>query len=179
MRSKINIIGSKFNRLTITAQEKSMCTCICDCGKTTIVPRHRILSNHTKSCGCLQKDKLINRNNETKGIQVTKYGSCFGSIRKVYRTKGKTYDLTDDELYKLITSNCHYCDAIPSNVMKDTRDVNKIPFIYNGVDRVDNTLGYTLSNSVSCCKRCNIAKNDMKYSDFIDLCKRISDKHSI
>jgi hypothetical protein len=85
--------------------------------------------------------------------------------------------LTDDELHSLITSNCHYCGALPSNAMKDTRNKDKTPFIYNGIDRVDNTLGYTLLNSVSCCKRCNIAKNDMTYNDFINLCKRIANKH--
>ena len=178
MRTKIkSIIGLKFNKLTIISEENKNCTCLCDCDNNTITNRYRILSGHTKSCGCLQKEMMRKRNNKNKGIQITKYGASFGSIRKVYRTKGQEYKLTDEELHKLITSNCYYCDAIPSNVMKDTRDKNRIPFTYNGIDRFDNTLGYVVNNCVTCCKRCNVAKNDMTYNDFIDLCKKIAEKH--
>jgi hypothetical protein len=174
---KQNLVGLKFSRLTVLSEDKDRCTCQCDCGKITITNRYRILSNHTRSCGCLQKEALINRNHKLVGVKTTKYGASFGAIRKTYRIKGKKYDLTDDQFHILITSNCHYCNASPSNIMKDVKNKNNVPFVYNGVDRVNNELGYSISNSVSCCKRCNIAKNDMSYSDFIDLCKKIANRH--
>lgn len=31
--------------------------CICDCGETTIVTKSKLISGHTKSCGCLAQDK--------------------------------------------------------------------------------------------------------------------------
>ena len=46
-------------------------------------------------------------------------------------------------------------------------------FYYNGIDRKDNFLGYTLSNVVTCCKKCNFLKRDMSYIDFINYIKQI------
>jgi hypothetical protein len=40
-------------------------------------------------------------------------------------------------------------------------------FIYNGLDRVDSMKGHTPDNVVPCCYRCNCAKNNMSFNDFI------------
>jgi len=53
----------------------------------------------------------------------------------------------------LVSSPCVYCGKIQEN--------------FNGVDRVDNNEGYTLKNSVSCCKFCNIAKNILSVDEFL------------
>jgi hypothetical protein len=39
-------------------------------------------------------------------------------------------------------------------------------YTYNGVDRVNNKLGYTVGNCVSSCIVCNVAKNDSSLEDF-------------
>ncbi len=39
-------------------------------------------------------------------------------------------------------------------------------YAHNGVDRLDNAKGYTLENSVPCCKHCNIAKRSMTVDEF-------------
>ena len=43
----------------------------------------------------------------------------------------------------------------------------------NGIDRIDNNLGYTVQNSISCCKKCNYAKHKMSYDEFIELVTNI------
>ena len=40
-------------------------------------------------------------------------------------------------------------------------------YIYNGVDRKDNNLGYTIDNCVPCCHRCNSMKSNLSYQNFI------------
>ena len=40
-------------------------------------------------------------------------------------------------------------------------------------DRVDSSLGYTVSNCVPCCKYCNQAKNDRSVSEFLAHARRI------
>lgn len=45
--------------------------------------------------------------------------------------------------------------------------------IYNGIDRIDNAKGYTIENSVTCCKRCNFAKRNMSYDEFISWGKKL------
>lgn len=45
---------------------------------------------------------------------------------------------------------------------------------YNGVDRKDNSIGYTIDNCVTACKLCNYAKKAMSYDNFIDWLDRIT-----
>jgi hypothetical protein len=67
-------------------------------------------------------------------------------------------------------SNCNYCGIEPSNLFwKSYYNVN-----YNGIDRVDNLIGYEKHNLVSCCKTCNIAKNNNSEKDFLEWVKRVN-----
>lgn len=47
--------------------------------------------------------------------------------------------------------------------------------LYNGIDRVDSSLGYTVDNVVPCCKLCNQAKNNLSKQEFVDWVKRVYD----
>lgn len=68
-------------------------------------------------------------------------------------------------------ANCHYCGIEPSNTyMKSYYNVN-----YNGIDRVDNSIGYEMNNVVACCKMCNIAKNNNTEQEFLQWVKRLSE----
>ncbi len=62
-----NIIGQKFNRLTVIARDGTRChdaawLCVCDCGNTVRAVSHELKTGHTGSCGCLNRDKTIARN---------------------------------------------------------------------------------------------------------------------
>lgn len=69
-----------------------------------------------------------------------------------------------EEALVLFKKNCHYCQAPPSNKLKFE---NKVIGRYQGIDRVDNSLGYLTTNIVPCCKHCNSFKSDRTYDDFI------------
>ena len=43
----------------------------------------------------------------------------------------------------------------------------------NGIDRIDNTLGYFKTNCATACTDCNRAKMEMSQSDFLTLVKLI------
>ena len=97
------------------------------------------------------------------------------AIKAVYR-KYNDSDLTINELYFLSQQNCFYCNSKPSNKISVGRSKSnriKNEFIYNGLDRIDNTINHSKSNVVPCCRQCNYAKSDSTYNDFIDLIKRI------
>ena len=51
--------------------------CECDCGKTTTVRAHNLISGHTKSCGCFRKDKV-------KSTRIT-HGMCNHPLYTVHR----------------------------------------------------------------------------------------------
>lgn len=59
--------NTKYNMLTILSlhhidNSQKYYECLCDCGNKTIVVGSKIKNGHTKSCGCLKKLTLINRN---------------------------------------------------------------------------------------------------------------------
>lgn len=68
-----NLKGKKFGRLTVLERvgsnkhRISLWKCICDCGNETIVNATHLRNGKTKSCGCLQKDKV--RENHLKHNQ--------------------------------------------------------------------------------------------------------------
>ncbi len=64
---------------------------------------------------------------------------------------------------KLIESSCYYCYNVCSNLLNVR---NKYIMPYNGIDRINNNLGYSKDNVVSCCKICNRAKDKMSQDDF-------------
>jgi len=49
--------------------------------------------------------------------------------------------------------------------------------VYNGVDRLDSSIGYTVSNCVASCGDANLAKQSLTYDEFIALCKEIAARH--
>lgn len=61
-----DLTGQRFGRLTVlsenpirTAQGKRRWNCICDCGNQRVVVQNSLVSNLTKSCGCLKIEKSI------------------------------------------------------------------------------------------------------------------------
>lgn len=62
-----NLIGQKFERLLVIQSAKkdkwgkSQWLCQCDCGREKIILDFNLKSGNTKSCGCLQIEKMIQR----------------------------------------------------------------------------------------------------------------------
>ena len=80
-----------------------------------------------------------------------------------------------DDFLKLVVTECYYCGDEPSHI-SNFKKLNG-QFVYHGIDRVDNNIGYTLENSVSSCWPCNRAKSTMTTSEFLIMIKKIHDKH--
>lgn len=76
------------------------------------------------------------------------------------------WNISSETLEVLFSQPCYYCGRSPSNVQRSRTGGGD--FIYNGIDRIDNNKGYTESNCVSCCKRCNVAKANMTKEEFLD-----------
>ncbi len=100
---------------------------------------------------------------------------CFNYVLRSYKQGAKRrnldFELTDEQFKNLISKNCYYCDAKPSR--KQVGDRKKQDYIYNGIDRLNNSKGYTIDNTVSCCSTCNYAKRDMTVDEYIWHCKRV------
>jgi hypothetical protein len=60
---------------------------------------------------------------------------------------------------------------VPSQILKGQS--KNSDYRYNGVDRVNNGIGYEPDNSVSCCKICNRAKDVMTQEGFLTWVGRV------
>lgn len=87
-----------------------------------------------------------------------KENKLFTNYRYRAKKRGHEFSLTRTEFLQILSYNCYWCgfDGIV------------------GVDRLDNNQGYTLKNSVACCKKCNYAKNDMSLDEWYDWLYRIA-----
>jgi 5-methylcytosine-specific restriction endonuclease McrA len=98
----------------------------------------------------------------------------FLNYRNQAHKRGHTWELSERDFLSITQRECHYCGAEPAQVYERV-DTGKpsAPFIYNGVDRVDNNEGYTLANCVPCCGHCNKAKLERSAADFVEWIKRV------
>ena len=156
-----NISGKKFGRLTTTEKCRSKkCKngtridwyCVCDCGKHKFVSAYSLTSGHTKSCGCLSRD--------TKKLP---YG--IATLRQTYKhyirnatNRNYKFELTIQQFKSIVKMNCFYCGRCNTSKTKSRSDNGD--FLYTGIDRLKNTVGYTIDNCVPCCVHCNRFKGD-------------------
>lgn len=116
MKNNENLIGRKFNRLSViefagykickNGNRLSQWLCKCDCGNITTVTTYSLTNGKTKSCGCLNKEIVSNRSR-----------------------KYNTYKFIDD--YVIVYNDSNYCYV-------DLDDYDKIKDIY----WYKNKLGY-------------------------------------
>lgn len=106
------------------------------------------------------------------------YGEAsFKHLFHFYKFQAKerefAFDLTQDEFRTLTKQDCFYCGVEPAIIHK--RLISNGEYICNGVDRLDNSIGYTTNNCVPCCTRCNMMKKCMSLDEFVASCQKISD----
>jgi len=90
---------------------------------------------------------------------------------KCFKRK-REFSLSIEEFYSLIKKECHYCGSSPNQEIKRPKS-KKTQIKYNGIDRVDSSKGYVLSNCVPCCKLCNRSKSDLQIDKWKDHIIRI------
>ena len=105
-------------------------------------------------------------------------------INKEYRAykfsakkRGYAFELTKEYFKAIMLEKCFYCGREPYNVKQVTPTRQSIWYEgqtlkLNGVDRVDNTLGYTKDNCVPCCTDCNFAKRDKSLEEWVQQIER-------
>lgn len=184
-----DLTGQRFGRLTVIQfvkiqNRKAWFLCKCDCGNevTTAGVYLTGKKSRTRSCGCLLKEAEINngrtvgRNNLLGYIKTIKKPAGESSrnhLFYLYKYKADKrnieFKLSIEEFAKLTKGNCYYCGAEPSQI----KEQKSTAYIYNGIDRVDNTKGYVLDNCVPCCKMCNYAKSNMTMEEFLIWINRV------
>jgi hypothetical protein len=140
--------------------------CRCVCGSEHIVNGRSLRSGSSKSCGCSSHTERT----------LPKGESAFNALFWLYKNNAKNrsivFDLTKDQFRVLLQQNCFYCGIEPLQSYKAHVRGNGA-YVYNGIDRKDNSKGYSIDNAVSCCKTCNLAKSDLSMDIFIEWIARV------
>lgn len=167
-----------FHNWTVLSYEGSgrwKCKCICGVIKT--LRSSWLTTGGSKSCGCKKFESMAKTN--TLPNNKSQKNRILRTYKGHATSRNLEFKLTNKEFEELIVKECHYCGIQPSNI-KNPESTNKYgnitPFRYNGIDRVDSSVGYTIENCVPCCKLCNRSKGELPLNEWIEWIGRLN-KH--
>lgn len=138
----------------------------CDCGKISKVSSCDLKSGHTTSCGCAF--------HAIGPAGNAHFNEIYSKYCRHAKERSYVWNLTKEQFRLIIKQNCFYCDVEP----KQGKNMNTVSgvFLYNGIDRVDNKIGYELANVVPCCGICNVAKRAMTQQEFLERVNKINEQ---
>lgn len=175
-----SLIGKRFNRLVVIqflerkeyGKNRKLfkrVLCQCDCGKVCEITVTSLKKKHSKSCGCLKMDRCKEKRKPYGQVPIHRVMLAYKSNAK---RKGVVFNLTDEQFKQLILSKCSYCGDLPENLQKNGC-ISTDYIRYNGIDRIDNNLGYEINNCIPCCHFCNFSKRNNTQEFFFQKIKKI------
>jgi hypothetical protein len=96
-----------------------------------------------------------------------------GISGKYYRYKkgaekrGLVWEISKREFEQLVQMPCDLCGTEASQ----SEGMGNEPTKFNGIDRRDSDIGYTLANSVPCCWNCNRMKGEESLAETLRHCR--------
>lgn len=107
-------------------------------------------------------------------VSNAKPGTAFRKLLASYKQNAKDRDLefslTDEQFRELTSSPCYWTGRAPAQISKSDGGET---YVYNGIDRLDSTKGYTVENCVPACRAANVAKMDMPVDDFLQFVRDV------
>jgi hypothetical protein len=182
----IDLTGQRFGRLLVLERDydirrmtkgtqPTFWRCLCDCGVTKTIGAGN-LKKHTQSCGCLARELASERRQALAPDPNASLLNWFYRGYKHGATKRRLpFELSLEETALLGIGDCHYCGTPPSRqIYNHARRVSpQGDMLLNGIDRLDNSKGYSLANCVSCCSICNLGKNTLPLEVWLQYLDRL------
>ncbi len=134
--------------------------------------------NKSVSCGCEKNNSSLWKHvgAKVRTWQLEDGEAAFNNLYTSYKNRAiksnKEFSLTKDLFRKLTKSVCYYCGEQPNQVIKGLGKTSG-NYVYNGLDRVDSSKGYSEDNIVPCCKTCNFMKLDHSKGEFLKHIEKI------
>ena len=148
----------KFKKKTSKKYKLKYWKCLCDCGNYVIVQQMDLLKGDTKSCGCWhsERSKLQCVANRLKEGEAS-FNSLYTRYRTTAKRKNLDFNLTKEQFRAITSKDCDYCGVKPNRTHQANHAFGA--YLYNGIDRKDNTKGYIINNITPCCAFCNAFKS--------------------
>ena len=174
-RPIVDLVGKKFGKLTGIRFDHqgngglAFFEFLCDCGTVKILCGTEVSNGRTLSCGCYRQE--VNTRLKLLPGEAAAH-MLYKSYQYGAKSRGLEFTLEKMEFLKLTKLRCKYCGSIPEKVYKGTGRKCS-PYVYNGIDRIDNNIGYITTNVCPCCEICNQAKHAMPLDKFLKWIKRL------
>ena len=177
-----DFLNKSYNQLTIIRDlgtddkhQQSQVECLCTCGNVKRFILSNVIRGRSKSCGCLKIKSRSLKEPRAKPFGEAPLNLVLCDYKMGARKRNLSFNLDKKDFLNIISSNCFYCGDAPSSKRSSH---NKKNFIYyNGIDRINNQLGYEKENCVPCCKFCNLSKSNYTQEIFLEKIKKIYNKH--
>jgi deoxycytidylate deaminase len=163
--NKWTIMSLPYIKINLKSKKTRYVDVKCKCGVLKSIKVASLINGTSSGCG-----HCGNRYARTdEQLKTTSINNIFLDYKGNAKARNYDFNLTLDEFKGLIFQNCFYCDASPANIQKNKHTIVK----YNGIDRLDNSIGYQTSNCVTSCATCNTMKLDYSATHFLEQIQRI------
>lgn len=172
----IDLTGKKYSMLLVVkfdhVDENSRAVfweCLCECGNKKIINGSGLKSGSIKSCGCYG----IKKRREAWALPLgeSSKNKLYADYKRSAQKRNIDFDLEFNLFINITKKDCFYCGRVASQISTSKDLIGE--YVYNGIDRVDSSIGYIKNNVVPCCQECNYAKNNTPQQDFLDWIKRV------
>lgn len=93
----------------------------------------------------------------------------YQTYKRNAKHKNRNFDLSEEEFTEMTKLPCVYCGDY-----SDTYNGE----LFNGIDRIDSSLGYSMDNCVPCCATCNRMKLDLSVDDWMNKIQQIIEHYN-
>jgi hypothetical protein len=169
------------SNLDLTGEEFGIIRIIEEAGNNRGTRRWKTLCLNCDHQGITTTSHLLKKSRKGSCLRCNGMPQGDGGLTRLYthykqdaRTRRRVFTLTKEQFRELTSGCCHYCGIEPARkstniTLKDySAKESWNDYYYNGIDRLDSLAGYTIGNCVPCCRRCNYAKSDMPYDEFLE-----------
>ena len=141
---KTDLIGIKFNRLTVISENgrdkhgRVYWECLCECGNEIKVISSELKNGHTKSCGCLNKERI-----ELSKLKDTRKNSAY---RVWDAMKQRCVNPNNSSYNRYGAKGIKVCDRWLNSFQNFLEDMGERPSKNHSIGRIKSELGYYKDN---------------------------------
>ena len=155
-----------------------MWRCKCDCGEQYDVVGTSLTRGFTKSCGCLRREFVSNKNRHNSGRCGDLSGSYYKQVKRNAIKRKLQFDISIEDAWNQYESQGGKCALTGVDISFIESDQGKDSYRTGrkhtaSLDRINSNIGYINGNIQWVHRDINIMKNNHDEQTFIKLCKLV------
>lgn len=138
-----NITGMTFGRLMVMRRAQTLnrsirWECLCECGNTSVSRSQNLLSGHTQSCGCIQREKVTTHGHTKNGVSRKMYGAWRGIVARCTKPRDRHWAMYGGRGITVCGQWLKFENFFA--------DMGEPPTAQHSIDRIDNSGNYEPGN---------------------------------